>query len=168
MTELAPYHTLFYKDTCFSSLLFSSLLFSSLLFSSLLFSSLLFSSLLFSSLLFWQNKLRQMLWHINLSDYLSDPLSLAVWYCDDGTLRKDCNASRIATQAIAYSRLRVPKHGRGSRRGIESWKSSSNILYYSLCIPDILGLYERLRSSMRLSRKEVPTMLYKLERPRND
>lgn len=38
----------------------------------------------------------------NLSDYFSDRLSLAVWFWDDGTLRKDCNAARIATQGFNY------------------------------------------------------------------
>ena len=37
----------------------------------------------------------------NLADLLQDPLSLLVWYLDDGTLRGDCNSCRLATQGFS-------------------------------------------------------------------
>lgn len=46
---------------------------------------------------------------INNSIYtwLKDPLSLAVWYMDDGYKRNDCNALRISTDAFSLSEQKV-------------------------------------------------------------
>lgn len=133
-TELAPYHTLFYKKKTLAS-----------------------------------GKIRYVKQvPINLSDYLTDPLSLAVWYCDDGTLRKDCNAARIATQGFNYDEHLILQEclsttfGIGSK--IESWKSSSSsIPYYGLSIP--ARHFGSLREAVySIVKKEIPSMLYKLER----
>lgn len=39
----------------------------------------------------------------NLREYLTDPESLMVWYLDDGTLRLDGGACRLATQSFTLS-----------------------------------------------------------------
>ena len=39
----------------------------------------------------------------NISEILVYPLSLLVWYYDDGSKRTDCNAARIATQSWTYN-----------------------------------------------------------------
>ena len=36
----------------------------------------------------------------NIQDLLVDPVSLAVWYLDDGTKRQDYNGCRLATQSM--------------------------------------------------------------------
>ena len=38
----------------------------------------------------------------NIIEFLKSPLSLAVWYMDDGYKRNDCNASRISTDSFSY------------------------------------------------------------------
>lgn len=39
----------------------------------------------------------------NIGDLLKSPLSLAVWYMDDGYKRNDCNALRISTDAFSLA-----------------------------------------------------------------
>jgi len=39
--------------------------------------------------------------------WLKDPLSLAVWYMDDGYKRNDCNALRISTDAFSLGEQKV-------------------------------------------------------------
>jgi recombination protein RecA len=39
--------------------------------------------------------------------WLKDPLSLAVWYMDDGCKRNDCNALRISADAFSLSEQKV-------------------------------------------------------------
>ncbi|MBI2674496.1 MAG: hypothetical protein HYX22_02045 [Candidatus Yanofskybacteria bacterium] len=39
----------------------------------------------------------------NISDILRSPLSLAVWYMDDGYKRNDCNALRISTDSFSLN-----------------------------------------------------------------
>lgn len=38
----------------------------------------------------------------NIIDLLIEPLSLAIWYMDDGYKRNDCNAFRISTDNFSY------------------------------------------------------------------
>lgn len=38
----------------------------------------------------------------NIVDLLIEPLSLAIWYMDDGYKRNDCNAFRISTDNFSY------------------------------------------------------------------
>lgn len=36
----------------------------------------------------------------NIQSFLHDPLSLAVWFMDDGYKRSDCNALRLGTDSF--------------------------------------------------------------------
>lgn len=38
----------------------------------------------------------------SIAEVLTDPLSLAVWFMDDGYKRNDCNAFRISTDSFTY------------------------------------------------------------------
>jgi len=42
-----------------------------------------------------------------ISTWFKDPLSLAVWYMDDGYKRNDCNALRISTDAFSLSEQKI-------------------------------------------------------------
>ncbi len=39
----------------------------------------------------------------NISEILTSPLSLAVWFMDDGYKRNDCNALRISTDSFSFN-----------------------------------------------------------------
>jgi hypothetical protein len=112
-----------------------------------------------------------------LKNYLTDPISLAVWYCDDGSKRTDCDACRIAThsfsleeikilQAILLDNFEIRSHivkaGR-SKKGNYQW--------YSLSLSARDGGFHRLRELIfSYVESKIPSMMYKLEvrRPRND
>lgn len=112
-----------------------------------------------------------------LKDYLVDPASLAVWYCDDGSKRSDCDACRIAThsfnleeikilQEILKSNFEIPSHivkaGR-SKKGNYQW------YVLSLSARDG-GFHEFRKLILPYVELNIPSMMYKLElkRPRND
>lgn len=112
-----------------------------------------------------------------LKDYLVDAASLAVWYCDDGSKRSDCDACRIAThnynleeikilQTILQSNFEIPSHivkaGR-SQKGDYQW--------YVLSLSARDGGFHELRKLiLPYVELNMPSMMYKLElkRPRND
>lgn len=101
----------------------------------------------------------------NLEDYLTHPLSLLVWYCDDGSKRTDCNAARIATQSFTYEehlilqkcllnnfRFHTDIPRAGKTVGIKQM--------YSLSIPaKTFVLFEKLVCP--LIKTHVPSMSYK-------
>lgn len=112
-----------------------------------------------------------------LKNYLVDPASLAVWYCDDGSKRSDCDACRIAThsfhleeiqilQRILQSNFEIPSHivkaGR-SKKGNYQW------YVLSLSARDG-GFHEFRKLILPYVESNMPSMMYKLElkRPRND
>jgi hypothetical protein len=43
----------------------------------------------------------------NIEKILTDPISLVVWYLDDGTLRNDCDACRLATQSLTLEEVNL-------------------------------------------------------------
>jgi hypothetical protein len=105
-----------------------------------------------------------------LKDYFFDPLSLAVWYCDDGSKRKDSNACRIAThsfsleeiqclQWILMENFQIPSHivkGGVSKKGNYQW--------YVLSISARNGGFKKLKELIYPSISVLfPSMLYKLE-----
>jgi len=95
---------------------------------------------------------------------LKDPLSLMVWYLDDGTLRKDSGACRLATQCFnAYEHTILQEcllNNFGIKTRIEHWSTG-----YELTIPtrggharDFVGLFENTVLT------EIPSMSYKVRR----
>lgn len=105
-----------------------------------------------------------------LKNYLVDPASLAVWYCDDGSKRLDCDACRIAThnfhleeiqilQTILKSNFEIPSHivkaGR-SKKGKNQW------YVLSLSARDG-GFHEFRKLILPYVESNIPSMLYKLE-----
>ncbi len=112
-----------------------------------------------------------------LKNYLVDPASLAVWYCDDGSKRSDCDACRIAThnfnleeiqnlQRILQSNFEIPSHI------VKAGKSKkSNYQWYVLSLSARDGGFHELRKLiLPYVESNIPSMMYKLElkRPRND
>ena len=105
----------------------------------------------------------------NIDSLLVDPVSLAVWYLDDGTKRTDSNACRLATQGFSLSenkRLRncllknfaIPA-------SIDKWRPKKSTRFlYGLSIQSKTGGYKRLLELIhKIVEAEVPTMLYKLK-----
>ena len=100
----------------------------------------------------------------NLSEYLTDPLSLMVWYLDDGTLRKDGGAVRIATQSFSLEENWILQDCLNKNFNIKSVLEQWPKDQYNLTIPsrgghskNFLGLFS---STVK---KEIPSMRYKVE-----
>lgn len=109
-----------------------------------------------------------------LPSLLNDPLSLAVWYLDDGTLRNDCDSCRIATQSFCLPDVKLLRDTLMQNFKIESklemWKYKKNKIIYEK--PNLAILAKSFKKFKKLIigvvKKEIPSMIYKLERPRND
>lgn len=101
-----------------------------------------------------------------LPQLLRDPLSLLVWYLDDGTLRNDCDSCRIATQGFSreeqelLSTVLRDNFGVGSK--VERWGAGG------LVVPaEEFGIFRELL--LPLCRLECEDMLYKfIRKPLND
>jgi hypothetical protein len=101
----------------------------------------------------------------NLSDYLKDPISLMVWYLDDGTLRTDSGACRIATQSFTEEENWILQDclqkNFNVKSVIEKWPDNQ----YNLSIPTRGGHSENFRNLFADTvRKEIPSMKYKVDR----
>ena len=55
--------------------------------------------------LFYKNKVKVI--PKNIDEILTSPLSLAVWFMDDGYKRNDCNALRISTDSFSFNDQRL-------------------------------------------------------------
>ena len=105
----------------------------------------------------------------NIQDLLVDPISLAVWYLDDGSKRSNCTACRLATQGFSLVENMALTECLGINFGIEAKIDTWMVRrpgrpIYGLSLPSTASGYRRLRSLIRpLVEKEIPTMLYKLQ-----
>jgi hypothetical protein len=90
-----------------------------------------------------------------------------VWYLDDGTLRSDSGACRIATQCFNFEEHQLLQEclyqNFGISSQIEAWNSKGS-KQYGLVIPSrnkesrkFLSLFQHI------VRKEIPSMKYKVE-----
>jgi hypothetical protein len=100
-----------------------------------------------------------------LIETLTDPLSLMVWYLDDGTLRPDGGACRLATQSFTESENEILqtclKKNFGVKANIEKWNNQ-----YNLSIPTRGGHSKNFLSLFdQVVKKEIPSMRYKVEKP---
>lgn len=103
----------------------------------------------------------------NIGDLLVDPISLAVWYLDDGSKRSDCAACRLATQGFTLEENMALVECLRSNFGIEAkvgtWRRAGGELY-GLSLPSSPSGYKRLKSLIYpLVEAEIPSMLYKLQ-----
>ena len=66
----------------------------------------------------------------DLDEWLKEPLSLAIWYMDDGIKRNDCNAGRIASQGFTLDEQYQLKDciwkNFSVRLEVETWYAKSN------------------------------------------
>lgn len=105
---------------------------------------------------------------VTISEILIDPLSLAVWYLDDGTKRSDTESCRIATQAFTkqdHQLLQDCLHENfGIDVAVEDWgRNKANQVVYSLAILSRGGNYKKFRDLIYpIVETEIPGMLYKL------
>jgi hypothetical protein len=103
-----------------------------------------------------------------LVEYLKDPTSLMVWYLDDGTLRGDSNACRLATQSFSLDEHHILEHCLDKNFGIKSntvrWSTDSrNKVTFGLNIPAKNHNSEKfLKLFSDVVIKEIPSMSYKV------
>lgn len=105
----------------------------------------------------------------DIQDLLVDPISLAVWYLDDGSKRGDCEACRLATQGLTLEEkmalVEWLRANFGTEAKIDVWSlKSAERKLYGLSLPSKPTGYKRLKSLIYpLVEAEMPTMLYKLQ-----
>jgi len=98
----------------------------------------------------------------DLGNYVKDPEILMVWYLDDGTLRRDGGACRLATQGFSLDEHEILqnclKENFDITSVIEKWPKGKAGLY----IPkrDAANFVNLFSSSVV---KEIPSMKYKLD-----
>lgn len=104
-----------------------------------------------------------------LKDILIDPLTLAVWYCDDGSKRADADACRLGyhgfrleeiqiLQRVLIENFQIPSHivksGKSPKKGNQ---------WYVLSFSARDGGFQRFRELIYpIVRSQFPSMLYKL------
>jgi hypothetical protein len=110
-----------------------------------------------------------------LISFFKDPLSLAVWYLDDGSFRKTFQAARIATNSFSLSEILILQEILQVNFGIptnvvKAGKSRvGNYQWYNLSFNARDQGFSKLKEAIyEIVLNEIPSMLYKLEKPRND
>lgn len=103
-----------------------------------------------------------------IDDLLTNPITLAFWFMDDGTKRTDCNAGRIATQGFSKEEQRKLKDCLWKnffiRVELDTWHNKKGNEIYGLSIPSTGGHFEKWCHLIRpFITKEVPQMKYKLQ-----
>ncbi len=111
-----------------------------------------------------------------LPDLFNDPLWLAVWYLDDGSLRSDCDSCRIATQSFSIPDVELLRETLNQNFQISSklelWKYKTEGVKKEYHLPNLAIPANSFKTLKKLIigvvEEEIPSMIYKLERPRND
>lgn len=70
----------------------------------------------------------------NIGELLSDPLSLAVWFMDDGYKRNDCNALRLGTDSFRLEEQKLLQNVLSENFSIET-KIHKKGKYWNLYVP---------------------------------
>lgn len=101
---------------------------------------------------------------------LTDPYSLAIWFCDDGTLRTDCDSARIATQGFLKSEVSILinslKENYDIVSSLDTWQNSKNQPMYGIALLAKGGNWNKFRDLIKDTiEKEIPSMSYKLYKP---
>nr|QUV75595.1 hypothetical protein [Caulerpa lentillifera] len=122
----------------------------------------------YHSLFYKENGLKKI--DNQLIDYIKHPLSLAVWWLDDGNARKDCAAGRLATCAFSLGEQKILQkllfQNFQIRTNIVRNSIKKNKVQYYLYIPS--QDFCRLVALIKIYVQQIPTMEYKLGKPRND
>ena len=106
-----------------------------------------------------------------LLEYIQSPLSLAVWWLDDGSCKTNSRAGQLATHSFNLSENKILK-----KLLLQNFQINSNILkhicrnktYYYLYIPAKKNNFSHLIDLISLYVHQIPSMSYKLGKPRND
>jgi hypothetical protein len=93
----------------------------------------------------------------NFNKILNSPLSLAVWFMDDGQKRSDCNALRISTDSFTYKEQIILQKCLHKNFNIFV-KIHKKGKFWNLYIPSI----ERKEFIKIISRYVIPSMKYKI------
>ena len=106
-----------------------------------------------------------------LLEYIQSPLSLAVWWLDDGSCKTNSRAGQLATHSFNLSENKILK-----KLLLQNFQINSNILkhisrnktYYYLYIPAKKNDFSHLIDLISIYVHQIPSMSYKLGKPRND
>lgn len=118
--------------------------------------------------LFYNNGLKKI--DNQLVDSITHPLSLAVWWLDDGNARSDCNGGRLATYGFNLEEQKILQ-----QLLVQNFHIGTNIVRHSikkkkpqyyLYIPS--QHFSQLIDLIQIYVQQIPTMRYKLGKSRND
>nr|YP_009184760.1 putative LAGLIDADG homing endonuclease [Jenufa perforata]ALO62913.1 putative LAGLIDADG homing endonuclease [Jenufa perforata] len=106
----------------------------------------------------------------DIKKHLTDPYSLAIWFCDDGTLRKDCDSGRIATQSFSKEEVLTLmdslKKNYNIETSLDTWTNKKKELIYGIAILAKSGNWNKFRELIKdIIEIEIPSMTYKLYKP---
>lgn len=109
--------------------------------------------------------------NIQILDFIKDPLSLAVWWLDDGNARTDCFAGRFGTQGYTLEEHKILQ-----KLLFQNFQIYSNIVKHSakkqqyyLYIPSKSNNFAAFVDLITPYINQIPSMKYKLgKKPRND
>lgn len=99
-----------------------------------------------------------------------DPLLLAVWFMDDGSRRPDCFSGKLATQGFSKEEHFLLQDYIASCFSIKTaivLHSAVKQSYY-LTIPAKHNNFANFVDLVKPTIEQVPCMMHKIERPRND
>lgn len=101
---------------------------------------------------------------------LADPYSLAIWFCDDGTLRTDCDSGRIATQSFTKEEVLILidslKQNYNIEASLDTWTNKKKESIYGIAILAKGGNWNKFRELIKNTIEiEIPSMSYKLYKP---
>lgn len=103
----------------------------------------------------------------------TDPLVIATFYMDDGSVRNDCYAGKLATQGFSYdeNQLLIQYFAKCGITGCKVVTHTVESGQYYISFPAETGAFKKLVSFVEPIIKEVPCMAYKSNEaniPRND
>lgn len=120
-------------------------------------------------------KTGKMIWKKTITPKLIEelpmhPLVLANFYLDDGSVRNDCYAGKLATQGFSKEECEL------LREYMLKWKINCNVVSHTLesntyYLSIVASTFGNLIEVIEPTVKEIPSMIYKLNeinRPRND
>lgn len=99
-------------------------------------------------------------------------LSLATWWLDDGSARSDSDAGRLATQSYSLEEHQILQHILITNFEINSAIVRHTVknkkIQYCLSIPAKNKQFRKLVNLISPHVHQIPCMVYKLGKPRND
>ena len=104
-------------------------------------------------------------------EYVKDPLSLAIWWLDDGSARLKSRSGRLATHSFNLEEQKILKELLFQNFQINSQivrHIVKNKIYYYLSIPAKNKNFDKMIDIIATYVQPIPSLLYKLGKPRND